>query len=180
MNVGLLILRLIVGALLAGHGAQKLLGWFGGHGLDGTAGFFESLGLRPARVHAAIAGLAELVGGVLLALGLVTPVAALLITAVMTTAIITVHFSKGLWASGGGYEYNLVILAAVFALAGAGAGRYSLDHVLSLHIAGWKYAVGELVIGVVGGVLTVLSRRVGAAHGRGEPTRSGPSTVSTA
>jgi putative oxidoreductase len=180
MNVGLLVLRVVVGALLAGHGVQKLFGRLGGHGLEGTAGFFESLGLRPGKAHALLAGLAELAGGVLLALGLITPGAALLITAVMTTAILTVHLSRGVWAVDGGYEYNLVLIAAAFALAGAGAGRYSLDHVLSLHVAGWKWAVGELVIGVAGGLLTGLSRRLGATHGRGEHAPSGPSTISAA
>ncbi|MDE3070966.1 MAG: DoxX family protein [Acidobacteriota bacterium] len=172
MNVGLLVLRIAVGLLFAGHGAQKLLGWFGGHGLAGTARFFESLGMRPARLHALLAGLAELGGGSLLALGLLTPAAAMVLTAVMTTAIITVHYRNGPWASDGGYEYNLVLVAAVFALAGAGAGRYSLDHALSLHVAGWKWAVGELVIGLLGGAVTVLSRNLRAPRreGRARPT----------
>src|SRR5919202_1418937 len=106
MELGLLVLRLVVGALFVGHGAQKLFGSFGGHGLDGTGGFFESLGLRPGRHMAAAAGLNELVGGTLIVLGLLAPLGALLIVATMVVAIATVHAAKGLWATDGGYEYN--------------------------------------------------------------------------
>jgi putative oxidoreductase len=96
MNPGLLILRLVVGVLFVGHGAQKLFGWFGGHGREGTGSFFESLGLRPGR---------------LIALGLLTPVAPALLIAVMSVAVATVHWSKGVWATGGGFEYNLVLVS---------------------------------------------------------------------
>src|SRR4051794_3109183 len=108
MDLALLVLRLVVGALFVGHGAQKLFGVFGGHGLAGTAGFFEQLGLKPGAVHARAAGLAELLGGVLLMLGLLTPLAAAAIIAVMVTAVVTVHAPKGVWATEGGYEHNLV------------------------------------------------------------------------
>jgi putative oxidoreductase len=160
MNLGLFVLRLIVGLLFAGHGAQKLFGAFGGHGLSGTAGFFEGIGLKPGRVHATAAGLAEFGGGILLALGLVTPVAAAVLIAVMTAAVITVHGPKGLWSTEGGYEYNLVLAAAVFALAGIGAGRWSLDHAtgLSMHTAAW--AIGALAVGIAGGLGAVLSGRL--------------------
>src|SRR4051794_10175758 len=128
MNLALLVLRLVVGLLFVGHGAQKLFGVFGGHGLKGTAGFFENIGLRPGSRHALGAGLAEFGGGALLALGLVTPLAAALITAVMLAAVLTVHAANGLWSTNNGFEYNLVLAAAAFALAGAGAGDWSLDH----------------------------------------------------
>src|SRR5688500_18533491 len=95
MELGLLILRVVVGALFVGHGAPKLFGLFGGHGLSGTAGFFEQIGLRPSKLHAVGAGAAELTGGLLLALGLLTPLAAVLLTAVMTAAILTVHLRNG-------------------------------------------------------------------------------------
>jgi putative oxidoreductase len=150
MNLGLLVLRVVVGALFMGHGAQKLWGVLGGHGLAGTAGFFEALGLRPGRLHATLAGVAEFAGGLLLALGLLTPLAAAVLTAVMLTAIRTVHVSKGLWATEGGYEYNLVLLAAVFALSAVGAGAWSLDHVLGLGVSGAEWALAELAAGVVG------------------------------
>lgn len=172
MNIGLLVLRIVVGLLFAGHGARKLLGMFGGHGLAGTARYFEGLGLRPARPYAVMAGLCELGGGVMLALGLITPAAALVLTAVMTTAILAVHLSKGPWFEDGGYEYNVVLVAVTFALTAIGSGRYSLDHALGLHVAGWKWAVGELVLGVLGGLATVLTRRLAATSGRGAPRAS--------
>ena len=161
MNLGILVLRVIVGLLFAGHGAQKLFGWFGGHGRSGTGGFLEALGLRPGGALAIGAGAAELGGGALLALGLLTPLAAALITAVMVTAIITVHFAKGVWNSGGGYEYNLVLIAAVFALAGAGAGAWSLDGALDLDLTGAGWALGALAVGVIGGVGGVIVGRAG-------------------
>src|SRR3954464_11359109 len=107
MNVGQLALRGVVGPLFVGHGAQKLFGWFDGHGLDGTGGFFESLGLRPGRRHAAAAGAAECAGGPLLTLGALTPVAASLITGTMVTAIRKVHGANGPWVTNNGFEYNL-------------------------------------------------------------------------
>src|SRR2546423_6955183 len=106
MDLVLFALRVVVGLLFVGHGTQKLFGWFGGYGLAGTAGFFEGIGLRPGRVHAAAGGLAEAGGGALLALGLLTPIGAAAIVAAMTVALIVVHFSKGVWISDGGYEYH--------------------------------------------------------------------------
>ena len=112
MDVGLLILRFVVGLTLAAHGAQKLFGSFGGYGLDGTGQFMEALGFQPGRRHAALAGLTEAGGGVLLALGLLTPLGAALIASVMLVATITVHLKNGFFAASGGYEYNLVLAAA--------------------------------------------------------------------
>src|SRR5918911_3404856 len=113
MNIAMLVLRLVVGLLFIGHGTQKLFGWFGGHGRAGTAQMFDSLGLQPGARIAVLAGAAEAAAGVLLVLGLVTPFAAAAITAVMVTAIATVHGAKGLWTTNGGYEYNLVLMACV-------------------------------------------------------------------
>ncbi len=105
MELGLIMLRFVVGGLLVGHGAQKLFGSFGGHRISGTAAFFEGIGLRPGRTHATAAGTAELAAGLLLIVGLLTPVAALLVIAVMVAAIITVHWPNGgVWATGNGYE----------------------------------------------------------------------------
>src|SRR3954447_162914 len=103
MDIALFVLRVVVGLFFVGHGAQKLFGAFGGHGLAGTAGFFETLGMRPGRRNAMAAGWAELGGGVLLVLGLLTPLAAAMLIAVMTVAIITVHGTKGPWVTEGGY-----------------------------------------------------------------------------
>ena len=160
MNLGLLILRLVVGLLFAGHGAQKLFGVLGGHGLTGTAGFFEAIGLKPGRVHASAAGLIEFGGGLLLAFGFVTPFAAAALIAVMTAAVIVVHFAKGLWNTGGGYEYNLVLAAAAFTLAATGAGAWSIDHALSISMHGVLWGIGALVVGILGGVGAVLSGRL--------------------
>ncbi len=99
MALGLLILRLVVGLTMAAHGAQKLFGWFGGYGLQGTGGFLEQLGFVPGRRNALFAGLAELTGGLLLALGLATPFAATLIISVMFVAVATVHLKNGYFNS---------------------------------------------------------------------------------
>ena len=123
MKIGRLLLRLVVGGLFVGHGTQKLFGWFGGHGLDATAQGFEQLGLRPGRRNAIAAGAAEAGGGALLAIGLATPLASAVLVATMLTAIHRVHAKNGPWAANGGYEYNLVLIAAALALAEVGPGR---------------------------------------------------------
>jgi putative oxidoreductase len=168
MEIGLLVLRAIVGLLFAGHGAQKLFGVFGGHGLEGTAAGFDSMGLRPGRVHAFAGGAAELGGGLLLALGLLTPIAAAALIAVMTTAIVTAHLRNGLWNTDGGYEYNLVMIAAAFALAGVGAGEWSLDNALGLDLAGTGWALGALAVGLLGGALAILTGRASSARESGD------------
>jgi putative oxidoreductase len=164
MDMGLLILRVVVGGLFAAHGAQKLFGYFGGGGLEGTASMFDKLGLRPSWLHARAAGTAEFMGGLLLAAGLFTPFAAAALIAVMTTAVITVHGANGPWNTDRGYEYNLVLVAIAFALAAAGAGAWSLDNAfgLDLHGAGW--AIGALIVGIAGGVGAVISGRTVAGR----------------
>jgi putative oxidoreductase len=152
MDLGLATLHIAVGLLFVGHGSQKLFGAFGGHGLDGTAAFMESLGLRPGRLHAGAAGTAELVGGSLLALGLATPLAAALIIATMLTASLTAHRGKGLWVAGGGFELPLVFGVVAFALAAIGAGDVSLDAALDLDLAGADWAFGALGAGLAGGI----------------------------
>src|SRR5213593_4581126 len=101
MDIGMLIVRLVVGALFIGHGTQKLFGWFGGHGLKGTGGFFASLGFRPGRFWAFTGGFSEAVGGLLLALGLITPLGAAMIVGMMTSATLVAHLKNGLWNSNG-------------------------------------------------------------------------------
>jgi putative oxidoreductase len=164
MDLALLVLRLVVGVLFAGHGAQKLFGAFGGGGLDGTAGMFDNIGLRPGWLHARAAGTAEFAGGALLALGLFTPFAAAALIAVMTAAVITVHAPNGIWNTNQGYEFNLVMAAVVFALAGIGAGSWSLDNAFSFDLHGAVWAIGALVVGVIGGVGAVLSGRTYEGH----------------
>src|SRR3954447_18723322 len=127
MDIALLVLRVVVGLFFIGHGAQKLFGSFGGHGLQGTAGFFDSIGMGPGRRNALAAGYSELIGGGLLFLGLITPLGAALIIGVMIVAISTVHAKNGPWVTDGGWEYNAVLIAIAFCLAGAGPGEISLD-----------------------------------------------------
>ena len=150
MKPGRLLLRLAVGGFFVGHGTQKLFGWFGGYGPDGTGQFFESLGLRPGKRHALAAGAAEAGGGALLVLGAATPLAASVLTATMLTAINRVHFSKGPWAADGGYEYNVVLIAAVLALAETGPGSPSIDAARGSEAYGPKWAAIALLLGVIG------------------------------
>jgi putative oxidoreductase len=150
MKPGRLILRLAVGGFFVGHGTQKLFGWFGGHGPDVTGQFFEKLGLRPGKRHALAAGAAEAGGGALLVLGAATPLAASVLTATMLTAIERVHGSKGPWATDGGYEYNVVLIAAALALAETGPGSPSIDSARGSTAYGPKWAVLALLLGVLG------------------------------
>jgi len=152
MKIGRLLLRLSVGGFFVGHGTQKLFGWFGGHGLDATAAGFEKMGLRPGRRNAIAAGAAEAGGGALLAAGLATPLAASALTATMLTAIKTVHGKNGPWLSNGGYEYNVVLIAAALILVEAGPGGLSLDAALGRERSGSGWALAALLAGGVGAV----------------------------
>jgi putative oxidoreductase len=164
MDLAVLVLRLVVGLLFAAHGAQKLFGVLGGGGLEGTAGMFDNIGLRPGWLQARAAGTAELVGGLLIALGLFTPFAAAALIAVMVAAIVTVHAPNGIWNTNQGYEFNLVLIAAVFALAGIGAGAWSLDNALGFDLHGTIWAIAALAAGIIGGIGTVISGRISAGH----------------
>lgn len=127
VGLGLLMIRLVFGLSFVGHGAQKLFGWFGGYGLKGTGGWLESIGIKPGVQMAVIAGLSELLGGLLFAIGFLTPVASLLILGTMVMAIIKVHGANGYWSTSNGYEYNLAIMAVVIGVAFTGPGQYALD-----------------------------------------------------
>lgn len=124
---GPLVLRVPVGFIFVAHGAQKLFGWFGGYGLEGTGGFMASLGLNPGTLMAALAGGAEFVGGLALILGLLVRPAAAALAFTMVVAIFSVHFQNGLFLSNNGYEFGLALFAASLSLAFTGAGRASLD-----------------------------------------------------
>jgi putative oxidoreductase len=152
MKIGRLLLRLVVGGLFVGHGTQKLFGWFGGQGLDATAQGFEELGLRPGRRNAIAAGGAETGGGALLAVGLATPLAASVLIATMLTAIHRVHGKKGPWLNDGGYEYNLVLIAAALALAEVGPGGLSLEGALRRERSGSGWALAALGAGALGAI----------------------------
>jgi len=159
MDLGLLVARLVFGALIAAHGAQKLFGWFGGYGLTGTGGFFESLGFRPGRVFAAAAGLAEWFGGILLAFGFFEPVGAALVASVMIVAIVSVHWHNGVLAQGG-IELPLLYAAAGSALALTGPGAYSLDAAFGL-VPDWTLALraGVLALGFAAAFANLILRR---------------------
>lgn len=129
-TLGLLALRVPVGIILAAHGAQKLFGWFGGYGLEGTGQWLESIGLVPGLLMALLAGSAEFFGGILLILGLLTRPAALVSAFTMIVAIFSVHIDHGLFMSNNGYEFALALFAATLALTFQGAGRVSVDNVI--------------------------------------------------
>jgi putative oxidoreductase len=166
MDLGLLIVRFVVGLTLAAHGAQKLLGWFGGYGLDATGQFMETLGFHPGRRHAALAGLTEAGGGVLLALGLLTPLGSALIASVMLVATITVHLKNGFFASSGGYEYNLVLAAAAVSLAFSGPGALSIDALLGYSFSGTFWGVGAMIVAIVGALVQLAQRHPSTSAGR--------------
>jgi putative oxidoreductase len=169
MDLALFVLRIVIGGLFAAHGAQKLFGSFGGHGIAGTGQFFEQLGLRPGERHARFAGVGELGGGLLLIVGFLTPLGAAAIIGTMTVAILTVHGAKGWQNTQGGYEYNVVLATAAFALAAAGPGAWSIDHALGVDWgAGWGFVA--LAAGILGGMGALISAR-GAAR---EPVRAPP------
>jgi putative oxidoreductase len=159
MDIGLLLLRLTVGLTLGAHGAQKLLGWFGGPGLEATGQFFAMLGFPPGRRHALMAGLAETGGGLLLALGLLTPFAAALIFSVMLVGAVSVHVRKGFFAQNGGYEYTLVLGVAALTVAFTGPGSLSLDALLGHSLSGAFWGVAALFVGTLGAVMPFIQRR---------------------
>ena len=164
MDAGLLLARLTLGVLMAAHGSQKLFGWFGGYGLEGTGGFFEGLGFRPGRLFAAAAAVSEVGGGVLIALGLLHPFAAALVVAVMVVAAVSVHWPHGLFAMSNGIELPLLYGAFAGALALTGPGAISLDAALGLTSL-WTPALtwSVLAIGVIGGVANLALRRTAPA-----------------
>ncbi len=160
MELGLFLLRVVVGALLVGHGTQKLFGWFGGGGPDATAQTFSSLGYTDPREKALLAGSVEAGAGLLFVLGWLTPLAAAAVIGVMINAAVAVHLPNGLWVSSGGYEYNLVLGTVALMFAFAGPGAWSLDAALGWNISGLFGGVAALVVG--GGVAAaVLGTREG-------------------
>jgi putative oxidoreductase len=158
MALGALALRGTIGTFMVGHGAQKLFGSFGGHGLEGTAGFFESLGLRPGKRSAIAAGVAEAGGGTLLLLGALTPLATTAISSTMVTAIRKVHAQNGPWSTNGGYEYNATLIAALTALAYYGPGEPSVDERAFPSLKGTGWALASLAGAVAGSYLATSER----------------------
>ena len=169
-NLGPFLLRITVGSIFVEHGSQKLFGWFGGHGPDGTGQFFESLGLRPGRRNAIAAGVAEAGGGALLALGLATPAAAAALGSVMITALRTAVWPDGIKVGTGGYE--LLLLASAVAVADSGPGSWSLDALIGSDRSGTRWATAAL-----GGALAGSALAIGAGRRRPPPhTEDAPAT----
>jgi putative oxidoreductase len=160
MSAGLLIIRLVVGLGLAAHGAQKLFGWFGGYGLAGTGGFFESLGFRPGRLFAATAATTESLSGLLVALGAFGPVGPALMLSVMIVAAVSVHVKNGVFASANGIEMPLLYAVGAVALALTGPGRFSLDAARGIGDVWTPALVGAVLgLGAVGGIGNLFLRR---------------------
>ncbi|MFI7407907.1 DoxX family protein [Streptomyces sp. NPDC049627] len=170
MTVGLFLIRVIVGMLLIGHAAQKLFGWFGGHGLAGTGAFFDSVGYRPGRRLALLAGLAELTGGLLLTLGLLTPLAAAVIVGTMTAAA-AIHMRNGLWVQNGGYETPLLYAVTALGVAFTGPGGVSLDRLFGLSWP-WPYGLYAATLGLLTALPFVMMRRRRLAKEQGQPQRN--------
>jgi putative oxidoreductase len=160
MDLGLLLLRMTVGLTLAAHGTQKLFGWFGGHGLDAIGRVFDGLGFHPGRRHAWMAGVAELSGGLLLALGLLTPLGAALGASVMLVAALVVHTKNGFFVTSGGYEYTLVLGVAALTLAFTGPGSLSIDALLHDSLSGTTWGSAAAIVAVLGALGQLAQRRL--------------------
>jgi putative oxidoreductase len=161
LSSGLLLARLILGTLIAAHGTQKLFGWFGGHGLAGTGGFFEGLGFHPGRAFAAAAAITEVTAGILLVLGLFGPVGPALMLSVMVVAAFSVHWKNGVFATSNGIEVPLLYGTGALALALTGPGGYSLDAVLGLQSI-WTPALqwAAVVVGALAAAINLGARRI--------------------
>ncbi|HEX5417017.1 MAG TPA: DoxX family protein [Chloroflexota bacterium] len=174
-DVGLLALRLVAGGLMAGHGAQKLFGWFGGHGLEGTGRVMESLGFQPGKRWATRAGLGEFTGGVLTALGLFHPIGQIIMLGPMAVATARVHWGKEIWTASGGAEAPLLYSASAVCAALAGPGRFSLDRLLGIKVSGKIIALAAAGT-AIGTVIAIRHRQ--ARETAGEPEQGeGPVRV---
>jgi putative oxidoreductase len=179
MNIGRLLLRITVGSIFIEHGTQKLFGWFGGHGPDGTGQFFESIGLRPGRRNAIAAGATEAGGGLLLTLGLATPLAAASLSGVMLTALRTAIWPDGFKTGEGGYE--MLLLMSALALAESGPGPWSLDALLNSERRGSRWAAAALIAAAAGSTaVTKLGNRQPPQSSESSETSEAPGRDSEA
>lgn len=160
VSIGLLALRVVVGLSMAAHGSQKLFGWFGGHGLAGTGGFFEMLGFKPGRTFAFMAGATEILSGLLIATGFLGPIGPALMLSVMIVAALTVHLKNGFFAQSNGVEVTVLFGVGAVALAFTGFGQYSLDALTGLAASfGPAEAIIALAAGVLGAIGNLALRR---------------------
>lgn len=148
-NLALLLIRATLGLFMAGHGAQKLFGWFGGPGIEGTAGFMESLGLKPGKQWAIVGGASEFGGGVLTLLGLLNPLGSLGIIGAMAMATTKVHWNNPIWVTEGGAEFPVTNSVIATALMMTGPGEISLDRLLGLRVPRWISFLGLVTIALV-------------------------------
>jgi putative oxidoreductase len=164
MEIGRLAARAVIGGLFVGHGTQKLFGWFGGPGMQGTEQMMGALEMRPTRVNAMAAGVSETAGGVLLMAGAATPLAASALIGTMITAIRKVHQPNGPWAAQGGWEYNAVLISALTALVDAGPGDLSVDAALGRDQWGPGWAVAGLALGAAASTAAIALGRRGSSR----------------
>ena len=164
MDVGVFVIRVFLGSAIAAHGAQKLFGWFGGYGIKGTGGFFETMGFRPGAAFAAAAGLSELGGGVLMTVGLFTPLGAAAVLSAMIVAMVSVHLKNGFFASANGIEMPFLYGVGSLAMIFTGGGAISADGLLRLTFPVQPYfATGLLVLALGAAAITLGMRRVEAS-----------------
>lgn len=160
VNAGLLVLRIAFGISIAGHGSQKLFGWFAGHGLKGTAQTFEGFGFQPGLPFAAAAAVSEFAGGILMALGLFTPFGCAAVVAAMLVAMLSVHLKNKFFAMANGMEFPFLYAAASVSLALTGPGAYSFDAAMGLAFVNDAYIVGGiLLLSVLGAAVTLALRK---------------------
>lgn len=179
LDIGFLLVRAVVGGLLAGHGMQKLTGWFGGPGIEGHTEYLRTLGYRQPRRMAWLHGLAETAAGVLFVAGALTPVAAAVIIAVMLNAVVAVHAPNGLWVQEGGYEYPLVLSATALGVALTGPGQLAVDAATGWQpTTGWTIAI--LAGGLVAGALALATRRRSTSGQPASPSGNGRRTPAAA
>jgi putative oxidoreductase len=166
MSYGLLLLRLVIGGIFFAHGAQKVFGVWGGPGLAGTRGWLQGLGFRPAGLFAALVAFQELGGGLLLALGFLTPFGSLAVCASMFVAIPMVHWKNGFFNGNGGFEFPLALAAAAIALAMTGPGRFSIDRALHWddNLSGVWWGVGVAALAAAGAFVVVTFFRTAPAE----------------
>lgn len=148
MGIGILFLRVLVGGAFAAHGLQKLRGWFGGGGIEGTTTMTTSTGMHPARPNAYVVALTETLGGAAVVAGVATPAATVGLTAAMVTAIRKVHWRNGFFASNGGWEFNAVLIAALAAITADGPGPISIDAAIGRR----RWGIGTALIAVAAGI----------------------------